>query len=76
MRRAVAKKIVSALGERHRSKRWLAAHSGIAYSTLRRKLDAQADLSVVDLARIAEALGCSPASLLPDSQPGSGHAGP
>jgi len=65
-RQLVASAIVSALRESQRSKRWLAEHSGIAYSTLRRKLDAQADISVVDLARIAEALDRSPASLLPD----------
>ena len=66
VRQVVANAILSALKESQRSKRWLAAQSGIAYSTLRRKLDAQADISVVDLARIAEALERSPASFLPD----------
>lgn len=70
VRQVVADSIITALKENHRSKRWLAAQSGIAYSTLRRKLDAQADISVVDLARIAEALGRSPASLLPDLRSG------
>jgi lambda repressor-like predicted transcriptional regulator len=69
----VADAILSALREAHRSKRWLAAQSGIAYSTLRRKLDAQVDISVVDLARIAQALDRSPASMLPDLRTGAGE---
>lgn len=60
--------IVSALLRANRSRRWLATRTGIPYSTLRRKLQAHADLSVTDLARIAEALEVSPASLLPDTR--------
>lgn len=65
----VASTIVSALLREKRSKRWLAQVTGIAYSTLRRKLQAQSDLTVNDLARIAHALDVSPASLLPTSRP-------
>jgi transcriptional regulator with XRE-family HTH domain len=57
--------IVSALGQAKRSKRWLSEATGIAYSTLRRKLQGEADLTVLDLARIARALQVPPASLLP-----------
>ncbi len=61
----MASVIVSALDQDKRSKRWLSEATGIAYSTLRRKLQGQADLTVRGGARIARALQVPPASLLP-----------
>lgn len=71
----VASTVVSVLRREKRSKRWLAQATGIAYSTLRRKLQAQSDLTVNDLARIARALEVSPASLLPAPRPTGEVAG-
>ncbi len=75
-RRAVATAIVLALGDARRSRRWLSDTTGIAYSTLRRKLRGDVDLSVTDLARIAAALDVPPASLLPRLDPTGEVAGP
>lgn len=61
----VAGAIAAELGRTGRSKRWLADHSGIAYSTLRRKMQARSDFTVTELADIALALGVSPAALVP-----------
>ncbi len=72
----VARTIVSALGEARRSRRWLSDTTGIAYSTLRRKLHGDVDLSVTDLARIAAALDVSPAALLPRIDSTGEVAGP
>lgn len=57
--------IIVALAHGRRSKRWLSEVTGIPYSTLRRKLQGGADLTVLDLARVARALDVAPASLLP-----------
>jgi len=43
----------------------LATVTGIPFSTLRRKLAAQADFTLSDVVEIAEALGVSPAALVP-----------
>ena len=72
----VASTVVAELAGSGRSKRWLSAHSGIAYSTLRRKLAAQADITVTELAAIAAALGVSPAVLVPRLPPEEANADP
>lgn len=57
--------VASELDRLGQSKRWLADRSGIAYSTLRRKMQASTDFTVTELAAIAAALELSPSVLVP-----------
>lgn len=49
-----------------RSKQWVADKSGIPISTFNRKLAGHSDFTVNEIARIAQALGVRPSTLLPD----------
>ncbi|MFJ2553346.1 helix-turn-helix domain-containing protein [Microbacterium sp. NPDC087591] len=64
-RRLVAEAIAAHLGRAGRSRRWLSEHSGIAYSTLRRRMQGRSDFTITELADIALALDLSPAALVP-----------
>lgn len=57
--------VIEAMRSAERSKKWTAEHSGIALSTFRRKCLGGGDFTVSEVARISEALGISPFSLLP-----------
>lgn len=61
----VASAVLSHLHTRGRSVAWLATHAGVPDSTLRSKLDGRSVFTVTDLAAIADALGLSPAALVP-----------
>lgn len=65
-RQAVASAVAFELTRADRSKKWLAEHSGIPYSTLDRKLRAQVDFTFTDLLRVADALGVEPSAFTPD----------
>ncbi|MFS0854583.1 helix-turn-helix domain-containing protein [Microbacterium sp. 179-I 3D4 NHS] len=75
-RHLVAEAVADALQGEKRSKRWLARRSEIPLSTLRRKMQGKADFTVTEIARIAEALEVSPASLLPPLRSTGEVAGP
>lgn len=65
----VASAIDTYLASRGRSLSWLAAQSGMPYSTLRGKHSGRSDFTVTDLAEIAAALGISPGALVPPLHP-------
>jgi transcriptional regulator with XRE-family HTH domain len=75
-RRVVTETIADVLRSEKRSQRWLAQRSGTPISTLRRKLSMRADFTVTEIARIAEALDVSPASLMPPLRSTGEVAGP
>lgn len=62
---AVASAVTFELNRADRSKKWLAEQTGIPYSTLDRKMKAQADFTFTDLFRIASALEVSPSAFTP-----------
>lgn len=61
----MADAILSALDERGRDARWLAARSGIELGNLERVLSGEHDVTVIELADIARALGVPVARLAP-----------
>lgn len=65
----VASAIESHLTSRGRSLAWLAAQSGMPYSTLRGKINGRSAFTVTDLAGIAAVLGVSPGALVPPLHP-------
>jgi len=65
VRRLVAGAIDSALGERGRDARWLSARSGIEVGALEDVLAGERDVTVIELADIARALGVPVARLAP-----------
>ena len=65
IRNTTAENIRHAIMAADRSHRWVADRSGIAMSTLRRKLAGGADFGVLEVVRIANALNVHPADLLP-----------
>jgi hypothetical protein len=75
VRKAVAEEVALELRRAGRPKPWLAVKAGIPYSTLSRKLRAQADFTFTDLAKIAEALGVSPSVFTPDVCLSASHPG-
>lgn len=75
VRKAVAEEVALELRRAGRLTPWLAVKAGIPYSTLNRKLRAQADFTVTDLAKIAGALGVSPSAFTPDLCVSAPHRG-
>ena len=65
IRSEVAGKVLVALAAADRSKKWLSIKTGIPYSTLDRKLRAQAEFNFADLAEIAQALEVKPSDFTP-----------
>lgn len=61
----VAKLVEAARTEADRSVAWLARKAGISASSLRRKLDGEADFYLWEIARIAGALGRKMSEFLP-----------
>jgi hypothetical protein len=61
----VASAVASALTRAARSTGWLASRSGIGHAALQRKLAAESDFTVAELADIAAALGIPVADLVP-----------
>ena len=57
--------VAEAIASAERSRKWTAEKSGIAVSTLRRKLAGGADFTIGEVERIARALNLHPADLLP-----------
>ncbi|KNY06292.1 hypothetical protein AKH00_10970 [Microbacterium sp. GCS4] len=57
--------IDSALAERERDVRWLSVRSGIELGTLESVLAGERDVTVIELADIAQALGVAVARLAP-----------
>jgi transcriptional regulator with XRE-family HTH domain len=65
VRTDIARRVAKALLDSDKSKTQLARVTGIPYATLDRKLRGVTDFSVVELLRVADALGITPASLVP-----------
>lgn len=63
---ATAAKVLAAIDDAERPRMWVAKKSNMALTTLNRKVAGIGDFTVPELARIARALGISPASLLPE----------
>lgn len=60
-----AQRIEAALESEERALSWVADKSGMAYSTMRRKMHGGTDFTVSEVLRIAHALKVEPKSLLP-----------
>lgn len=67
-----ATRVIAAMMTAERSKKWTATKAGFSYSTFERKLNRGGDFTMTELARIANALNCTPMDLLPDDFRG-GH---
>lgn len=65
IRTEVASAVAFELSKADRTKRWLSDRTGIAYSTLDRKLKGHVDFTFTELWAIAEALGVDPSVLTP-----------
>lgn len=63
----LADKIAAEMTRKGMSQTRLAAQSGIPYSTLNRKLGGFGSFNMIEVYRIAKALGVEPVSLLPAS---------
>lgn len=65
IRTEIASGVTFELSKADRTKRWLSDRTGIAYSTLDRKLKGHVDFTFTELWSIAEALGVEPSVLTP-----------
>lgn len=63
----VARNIAAAITQKDRTKKSVADSAGIPITTFNRKLKAQAEITIMDICLIADALGVNPASLAPTS---------
>ncbi|MCJ1709291.1 helix-turn-helix domain-containing protein [Microbacterium sp. VKM Ac-2923] len=60
------RRVGKAIDKADRTQRWVSRKTGIALSTLNRKVNGHVDWELNELASVAFALGLHPASLLPD----------
>ncbi|MCM3780141.1 helix-turn-helix domain-containing protein [Microbacterium hydrocarbonoxydans] len=65
VRRLVASAVISELGRTGRDSVWLAERSGLSHRDVEASLAGGRDLTVAELAAIADALAVSPARLVP-----------
>ncbi|MGC0144424.1 helix-turn-helix domain-containing protein [Pseudactinotalea sp. Z1732] len=63
----VARNVSQAIVTQGQTKQRIAEVTGIPYSTLSRKLLGRSEFTFTEIALVADALGVSPASLIPDA---------